>query len=234
MSKHGMTSRKASEVKRGGHLREQIFSNQFTDSSMNQINSSVNYTGSSADCIVSNPGYSYIINQLGATNGTTSVKGGSNFQFHLGRIPELIDIPSLEITKILSSKGKPETRFSSRITEAVQLEAMSSVDFWKKYLGKGELLSINVDNHWYFFLMRDVLDLLTNSQKVKWRVLATGRIKGDLIFTNGKSLAGITFEFRFEKNQCVLGAHGGGAGRKAFFPWLMDNLKNIKVDKMSA
>ena len=35
-----MTSRKASEVKRGGHLREQIFSNQFTDSSMNQINSS--------------------------------------------------------------------------------------------------------------------------------------------------------------------------------------------------
>jgi hypothetical protein len=123
MSKHGMTSRHASQVKRGGHLREQIFSNQFTDSSMNEINISVNYTGSSADCFISNPEYTYIINELGAVNGTTSVKGGSNFQFHLGRIPELIDVPSLDIIKVQSSKGKLETRFSSNITEKSQLEA---------------------------------------------------------------------------------------------------------------
>jgi hypothetical protein len=233
MSKHGMTSRHASQVKRGGHLREQIFSNQFTDSSMNEINTSVNYTGSSADCFISNPEYTYIINELGAVNGTTSVKGGSNFQFHLGRIPELIDVPSLEIIKVQSSKGKLETRFSSNITEKSQLEVLTSFGFWKKYLGKGELLAINVDSQWFFFLMRDVLELLTNPQKVRWRILATGRIKGDLLFKNGKSLAGITFEFRFEKNQCVLGAHGGGAGRKAFFPWLIDNLRYVQVKKMS-
>jgi hypothetical protein len=157
MSKHGMTSRHASQVKRGGHLREQIFSNQFTDSSMNEINISVNYTGSSADCFISNPEYTYIINELGAVNGTTSVKGGSNFQFHLGRIPELIDVPSLDIIKVQSSKGKLETRFSSNITEKSQLEALASFGFWKKYLGKGELLAINVDSQWFFFLMRDVL-----------------------------------------------------------------------------
>ena len=34
MSIHGMSSRHASQVKRGGHLREQIFSNQFTIGTM--------------------------------------------------------------------------------------------------------------------------------------------------------------------------------------------------------
>lgn len=233
MSKHGMTSRHASQVKRGGHLREQIFSNQFTDSSMNQINSNVNYTGSSADCFLSNPDYTDIINDLGAVNGTTSVKGGSNYQFHLGQIPELIDTPSLEISKIHSSKGTSNTRFSSKINESKQLEVLSSFGFWKKYLGKGELLALNVDNLWYFFQMNSVLDLVINPEKIRWRILPTGRIKGDLVFKNEKTLAGITFEFRFEKNQCVLGAHGGGAGRKAFWPWLMDHLPNIQVEKMS-
>jgi len=233
MSKHGMTSRHASQVKRGGHLREQIFSNQFTDSSMNEINTSVNYTGSSADCILSNDDYSYIISELGATNGTTSVKGGDNYQFHLGRIPELLDIPTLQISKHLTSRGKEETWFSSKISEEEQHEVLGSFGFWKRYLGKGELLAINMDNYWYFYLMRDILDLLVNPEWINWRVLATGRIKGDLKFKNGKSLAGITFEYRFEKNQCVLGAHGGGAGRKAFFPWLREHLQNIQIKKMS-
>jgi len=228
-----MTSRHASQVKRGGHLREQIFSNQFTDSSMNEINTSVNYTGSTADCFISNPDYTHIINELGASNGTTSVKGGSNFQFHLGRIPELIDISTLQIEKVQLINGKSETRFSSSVTESQQLESLTSFGFWKKYLGKGEILAINVDSHWFFFPMKEVLELLTDPQKVRWRVLATGRIKGDLIFKNGRSLVGITFEYRFEKKQCVLGAHGGGAGRKAFFPWLIDNLRFIQVPKMS-
>jgi len=44
-----MSSEKASQVKRGGHLREQVFSNQFSSSSMSTINESVNFSGSSAD-----------------------------------------------------------------------------------------------------------------------------------------------------------------------------------------
>lgn len=81
---HGMSSRHASQVKRGGHLREQIFSNQFTIGTMANISQNVNYTGSTADCILNNPDFIFILSQLNVSNGYTSVKGGSNYQFHLG------------------------------------------------------------------------------------------------------------------------------------------------------
>ncbi len=236
MSNHGMSSRHASQVKRGGHLREQIFSNQFSNESMANISQNVNYTGSTADCIINNEDYNYIIQQLNVPNGTTSVKGGSTYQFHLGRIPELLDYNSIVVEKKFADgqSGKLQTCFSSNISNEKQLIVLSSIDFWKKYLGKGEILAIDVLNEWNFFSMRDVLNLLINPHWIQWRFLPTGRIKGDLYFKDNGKKAGITFEHRFEKNQSVIGAHGGKTGIKSFFPWLIEHLPNVvKVTKMT-
>lgn len=231
-----MSSNKASQVKRGGHLREQVFSNQFSSDSMMVINTNVNYSGSSADCVINKEEYNYIITKLGANNGLTSVKGGSTYQFHLGKIPELIDYDSLTFRRMPSVKNpnKLETCFHSKIDHSQQLQKLSSYDFWKKYLGKGEILALDVNGKWNFFLMRDVLNLLINPEWIEWRFLNTGRIKGDLLFKNGKKRTGITFEHRFEKNQSVIGAHGGKSGIEVFYPWLIDHLSNnyVMVEKM--
>lgn len=235
MSNHGMSSRHASQVKRGGHLREQIFSNQFSKESMTDISQNVNYTGSSADCIINNSEYDYILNQLKVSNGFTSVKGGSTYQFHLGRIPELLDYNSIKIErKYADEQGeKLQTCFSSNISKEEQLKVLLSYDFWQKYLGKGEILALDVLNEWNLFSMRDVLNLLINPHWIKWRFLPTGRIKGDLYFNNNSKKAGITFEHRFEKNQSVIGAHGGKTGIESFYPWLIEHISNmVKVRKM--
>tara|TARA_B100001287_G_C22664288_1_gene522082 strand:- start:1205 stop:1918 length:714 start_codon:yes stop_codon:yes gene_type:complete len=237
MSYHGMNSNKASQVKRGGHLREQIFSNQFSSRSMSSINDSVNFSGSSADCFITKPEFSSIIEKLRAKDGSTSVKGGNNYQFHLGTLPELVDYDTLEVFQQPSIKNpnKLESCFRSNITQAKQKEALLSKSFWTKYLGKGQILSIDSNSVWHFFLMEEVISLIVNQEYVNWRWRPTGRIKGDLYFKNGKKRAGITFEFRFEKKQFVLGAHGGGAGVKVFLPWLLDHITNvIRVDKMAA
>jgi hypothetical protein len=231
-----MSSRLASQVKRGGHLREQIFSNQFSSDSMSDISQNVNYTGSSADCVINNSEYDYILNQLNVSNGNTSVKGGSTYQFHLGRIPELLDYNSIKIERKHTdeSNEKMQTCFSSKITNEEQLRVLSSYDFWKKYLGKGEILALDVLNEWNFFSMRDVLNLMINPHWIQWRFLPTGRIKGDLIFKNNTKKAGITFEHRFEKNQSVIGAHGGKTGIESFYPWLIEHIPNVaKVKKMN-
>jgi hypothetical protein len=232
MSKHGMTSNHASQVKRGGHLREQIFSNQFSDSTMQDIGMSVNYTGSTADCYISRFDYQYILEELNVNRGTTSVKGGSTYQFHLGRIPELLDPESVKLSTIHTSTGKPQTCVESNITQTQQLQALHTYLFWVKYLGKGEILAIDAHNYWHFFRMSDVLNLLINPNLISWRFLPTGRIKGDLHFKSGQSRTGITFEYRVEKSQSVLGAHGGKSGISVFLPWLFDHLTCIKVKKM--
>lgn len=231
-----MSSRLASQVKRGGHLREQIFSNQFSTATMSSISQNVNYSGSTADCIINNQDYNFILNQLNVPNGNTSVKGGSTYQFHLGKIPELLDYNSINVTRILAGQNndQEQTSFSSNITRNQQESVLASYEFWKKYLGKGEILAIDAYNEWNFFSMEDVLYLMINPKWIKWRFLPTGRIKGDLIFTDNSKKAGITFEHRFEKKQSVIGAHGGMAGINSFLPWLLDHVTNIvKVGKMT-
>lgn len=235
MATHGMSSRKASQVKRGGHLREQIFSNQFSSESMSTINEEVNFSGASSDCNINHPDYLYIIQKLGANSGATSVKGGNTYQFHLGRIDELVDRSSLK-TFTLPSHNNPnklESCFRSDKTQDEQLEALKSLSFWNEYLGKGEILAIDAYGEWNFFLMKDVINLIVNPNLVKWRFRQTGRIKGDTYFSDGKKRACFTFEYREEKNQFVLGAHGGKTGIKVFFPWLKDHLtRYVVVQKM--
>ena len=172
---------------------------------------------------------------MDVANGNTSVKGGSTYQFHLGKIPELLDYSSIKIERILGGlkNDKLQTRFSSNVSSEEQHKQLSSYEFWNKYIGKGEILAIDVENEWNFFSMRDVLNLLINPHWIEWRFLPTGRIKGDLIFKDNSRKAGVTFEYRFEKNQSVIGAHGGKTGVESFYPWLKEHIENVvKVPKM--
>ena len=235
MSKHGMSSLKASQIKRGGHLREQIFSNQFTRGRMSVLNEQVNYSGSSADGVITHEAFKWIISDLKTENGSVSIKGGDNFQFHLGNIPELIDYDTLEEEKKPSPNRplKLQTHFKSSISPEEQLVALKSKKFWERYLKKGEILAVDHQSKWHFFSFDDVIDLMI-SDFLAWRFLPTGRIKGDCFFLDGRKRAGITFEHRFEKKQSVIGAHGGGAGKKTFFPWLQEHLesKSVVLPKM--
>ena len=77
---------------------------------------------------------------------------------------------------------------------------LKSYDFWKKYLKKGNLLCYNDKRGNYtFFKMDSVIDCIRKN--FKWRLLETGRIKGDC-FIDGKIRKGvITIEYRNENHK---------------------------------
>ena len=235
-SRHGMSSQHASRVKRIGHMKEAIFANQFSLGTLEEV-ASRNYSGASVDNEITRPDCFYIFERLGLSSGKTSVKGGSNYQFHLGQIPELADIESLEVNRVPNPSpmdpDKTKSCFKTDVSELQQNTAIKSISFWDKYLRKGaDLLSIDAgDNKWHFFAMIEVINLLTDPDKVNWRFLDTGRIIGDCKMSSGRSRATITFELREEKMSFVLGAHGSSRGLKAFFPWLKDHLKSVEVVK---
>lgn len=235
-SRHGMSSQHASRVKRIGHMKEAIFANQFSLGTLDEV-AARNYSGASVDNEITRPEFFYIFERLGLSSGKTSVKGGSNYQFHLGQIPELADIESLEINRVANPSStdpdKTKSCFKTDITELQQRTAMRSISFWDKYLRKdADLLSIDDgSDKWHFFAMKDVINLLTDPDKVNWRFLDTGRIIGDCKMSSGKSLATITFELREEKMSFVLGAHGSSRGLKSFFPWLKYHLNSVEVEK---
>ena len=78
--------------------------------------------------------------------------------------------------------------------------------------------------NWLIFSRIDLLEMLQDANQVNWRILESGRIKGDVFTDNGKRTI-FTLEYRAEehKRQFVFGAHGGGAGER---------LKNILKDRM--
>ena len=236
-SRHGMSSAHASSVKRAGHLRENIFSNQFTNSSMQQINGDQNYSGASSDCVIDREDYAYIKNKLGVPSGSTSIKGGKNYQFHLGQLPEIEDKNTLKIWESPDPKrnnpDKVKTCWSSSVTVEEKKQALGRYDFWKKYLGKGDILAIwpnDQSDFWVFFSMKDVLNLMITPNKVEWKFLETGRIKGYCKFANGKSKSTVTFEYRKGKG-FTLGANSN-AGHLKFYPWLLENIKSEKVRRI--
>lgn len=107
-----------------------------------------------------------------------------------------------------------------------QIKALKNYSFWKKYLGKGDILCYrSSENEWIFFNMDDVIIFLTDN--FDWRLLETGRIKGDF---NGKQY--ITYEYRPEphKRTFVLGAHGGKKGRE-FIQLLLKKIPFEKIEK---
>jgi hypothetical protein len=93
---------------------------------------------------------------------------------------------------------------------------LKSRSFWVRYVGKGHFyVQLEKDQKSYtYFSMNDVIRFIC--ERTEWRLLETGRIKGDLPEkTSGgkvKKAAVLTFEYRPEHGSFVLGAHGGENG----------------------
>jgi len=199
-----MSSKLASQKKELGHAEERTFNAYFGSKSTRDTN----FSSASADNHISNSMYQgELAEKFGLLEDySVSLKSGKTWQFHLGRIDELSPLDSITITKT----KKDETRVVHSISFFDQLATLKSQSFWNKYLGKGNLLCYNNKQKSYtFFKMKDVIKIIVN--ETKWKLLETGRLKGYLE-KEGKSRSVLTFEYRRDKNQFVLGAHGGKSG----------------------
>ena len=197
MSLTGNQKRKASckavggAKKRTGHSHEAVFNRLFGLGDQTEITYKAE-----ADCVISNstPGGTALLKQLAdkfgpLPNHNVSVKSGKNLQFVLGNIPEITG-------------------------SADKLAVMSQRSLWETYLGKSKsgspagLLVYRKGKHWKFFLMDNVLDHII--QKATWRLLPTGRMKGDFADSSQKGTRQyLTYEFRSTHKSHFLGANGG-------------------------
>ena len=216
-----MNSKQASQIKNLGHAEETTFNALFGD----KDNREINHSGASKDNVITNPNYQIEISKkLGRfKNYSVSLKSGKTWQFHLGQLKELSDPKKIEISK--SKKGETIVTHSKTFDE--QLLVMRTKDFWDNYLGKkSELLCYNDKLKCYtFFKMDSVTTFL--SEKVYWKILKTGRLKGSLILKE-KNYTILTFEYRADKKQFVLGANGGKNGYR-LFQVLKENLNYCEI-----
>tara|TARA_X000000368_G_C23027002_1_gene710705 strand:- start:1097 stop:1813 length:717 start_codon:yes stop_codon:yes gene_type:complete len=212
MAKHSMSSEKASLVKRRGHTEELTFNTIFGGKKL----TSLNLSGDSEDCFVENSKYKEIIQKdlkYYEDNLSVSLKSGNTWQFHLGRIDEISTLEFIKenVTKEIDTKGKEYTKVVYSKSFEDQLTILKSEHFWNKYFGKkGNLLCFNDKKGTYtFFEMKRVVGVIIN--QFKWRLLETGRIKGDCIIQNKEKKGVITIEYRAEshKQSLVLGSSGG-------------------------
>ena len=204
-SKHAMTSEKASQVKRKGHEREKIFDQRFGDG-----DGEINYSGASADNHIKedHPILEDLEKEINTKSNSVSLKGGNTIQIHLGNIPELTNKKTFKVSKLENGS----TCVDHQIPFEEQVGELKSSEFWEKYLKKGDILSYAENDKYIFFNMNDVISLIC--EECKWRVLPTGRLKGD--FCNpekGKEVQYLTYEYRKKKGTFVLGAHGAQKGR---------------------
>jgi len=133
------------------------------------------------------------------------IKAGKNWQFRLGRIPEIEE----QVDDYLDS-GKI-VRFKA--TSNVEDVALTK-EFLTKYAFHSELFIARDGLIWQVFTSSDIISLILDNCSV--RVMNSGRIKFDF-HSQGKTTKGImTIEYRAEehKKSWVFGAHGGGSGEK--------------------
>ena len=183
--------------KRTGHAREFEFNTKF-----DVPERPITYKAES-DTVVTKPEYTSIIGSFfGVESFATSVKSGKNLQFILGRVPEVV-------------------------TGNVDLSVFSDPEFWWKYLGKSksarpaDILAYWSEDNWTFFKMKDIIDFICS--QFTWRLLATGRIKGDC-----KGTQYLTYEVRPKKGQFV-GANGNKG--EPFIHLLQKYIPVLKIDK---
>lgn len=215
---HAMSSEQASHVKKSGHKKEERFNSFFGTADYE-----TNYSSPSADNIIcsTNPANAEINRELSLeTNGDidVSLKSSRTIQIHLGNIPELTNKERLKVT---GGKGKKPTIVEHGISFNEQKEQLTKKEFWRKYLKKGDVLCYDSGDTYVFFNMEDVIDFIV--KKCHWRILETGRLKGDF-FSAGKFKQILTYEYRSKKKSFVLGAHGGSKGAE-FISLLKENIK---------
>jgi hypothetical protein len=208
-----MESQKASQVKINGELAKQKLATK-----LNCV--------SSREIFLSKESHPEIYNSIN-TEGKLMLRVGKNWQFHLGDLPEL-GSTSFFAKSIKKVKLKNKTLECGTYDKAwdIQIKILKSSSFWEKYFCKGNnVFCFSNDNYEYFFFnIHEIVQyIITNT---KWRLLETGRIKGDLFLDDGTSITIFTIEFRNESHKkCfVFGAHGGGKGIQLF----LILLRNIK------
>jgi hypothetical protein len=149
--------------------------------------------------------------------GSYTMKSGKNWQFHLGRLGDYMDQWKHEISPCgrLVRYGVPEELI---------YEDLYSEQFVRSFILKENYLVSMDSDQWIIFSCDDILELLLNPEIMQWRILESGRIKGDILGNWGKRSI-FTIEYRAEphKKSFVLGAHGGGSGAR-LGAYLMDAL----------
>lgn len=150
-------------------------------------------------------------------DGTYTLKSGSNWQFHLGSFYPYID-------KWGTRYIEQENLIKHSLSNDKIIFDLRSEDFIRSFLLKGNFFCIYDAPNWLIFDSQDFIEMMQDREQVMWRILESGRIKGD-VYTATKKRTIFTLEYRAEhhKKQFVFGAHGGGAG---------DRLKNILKHKL--
>jgi len=133
------------------------------------------------------------------------IKAGKNWQFRLGRIPEIE-----EHVEVHLNGGKTiQFKTSANIEDVVLTK-----EFLNKYAFHTNLFAARDGLLWQVFTASDIISLILDNCTI--RILNSGRIKFDF-HSQGKTTKGImTIEYRAEehKKSWVFGAHGGGSGEK--------------------
>lgn len=140
--------------------------------------------------------------------GSYIMKTGKNWQFHLGDLGRYQKSWGIDI----SPCGKI-VHYRSPHDEILQ--DLTSREFLTTFILKANYLVTMTPRNWIIYNSKDILELLTDSNFLKWRILESGRLKGDIYAGWGKRTI-LTIEYRAENHKrCfVVGAHGGDAGQK--------------------
>lgn len=142
------------------------------------------------------------------TDGSYVLKSGKNWQFHLGSFSPYTDKWGTHFL----NQGKI-VKYHQAYEDIVS--DLKSDRFLKSFMLKGNFFVVYDSPNWLIFDSQDIIDLMQDSDHVKWRVLESGRIKGDF-HTEILKRTVFTLEYRAEehKKSFVFGAHGGGAGER--------------------
>ena len=167
-----------------------------------------------------------ITDEIG-TEGKISLRVGKNWQFHLGDMIEIsctnFYCDSLKMKEI---DGKNLICGIHNIAWEDQLKQLKLHTFWEKYFAKGSSIFCfsNDGCEYFFFNFKDIINYII--ENTNWRLLATGRIKGDILLSEVEKKTIFTIEFRNEahKKCFAFGAHGGNVGIELF----LILLRNIK------
>jgi hypothetical protein len=208
-----MDSIKASDVKVTGELAKNKLASKLNSKSPNLI------------CLNKRE-HKTITNAIGA-HGNVSLRVGKNWQFHLGEINEISSISAYSKSlKIKEIEGKKLICGKHNIKWDEQLKELKSYSFWDKYFAKGSSVFCfsNDSSEYFFFNFKDIINYII--ENTEWRLLKTGRIKGDILLIDGSKKTIFTIEFRNESHKkCfAFGAHGGNKGIDLF----LILLRNIK------
>jgi hypothetical protein len=138
-------------------------------------------------------------------NRSVLIKAGKNWQFRLGRLPEIEE----QVQDYLDYGKTVRFGAPSKIENIVLTK-----EFLTKYAFHADLFIARDGLLWQVFTSSDVVSLILDNCTI--RVLPSGRIKFDFHYQEKTTKGIMTIEYRAEehKKSWVFGAHGGGSGEK--------------------